>query len=104
VYYNNVQLWKGLRKYISNSDRLKAIDTLFTLTVLFKCILCNDILDDVYMGRYKKGQVIWAVLFDQISYYPSLSHPFKLNNRHSGKPFLIELHMAVEGSEHVIGW
>jgi hypothetical protein len=55
------------------------------------------------MGIYKKGHVIRVVLFDQILYNASLSKAFQLKNGHDVKLFLIELNMAGEGSEHVIG-
>ena len=66
-------------------------------------MLSDDVLDDEYMGWYKNGQVIRTALFDQVSYNASLSKAFQLRNGHHVKLFVIELHMAGEGSEHVIG-
>jgi hypothetical protein len=99
--YTHVKLWKELLTIISKNGGLSVSEKPFTLTAQFKCMSSDDVLDDKYMGRYKNGQVIRTALIHQVSNNASLSKAFQLRNH--VKLFLIELHMAGQGSEHVIG-
>jgi hypothetical protein len=101
--YTDGKFWEELLTFTSKNGEPNVFDKPFTSTAQFKCMLSDDILDDEYMGRYKNGQVIRTVLFDQVLYNASLSKPFELRNGHHVKLFMIELHLAGEGSEHVNG-
>jgi len=99
--YTDVRHWEELIDFIKQNCSLKEP---FCLTVIYKCNLTQEELEEEYMGLYAPGQTMNDRLYGQISYNSSLSNAFKLKLGHNVKLLLVEMEAAKgkDSAEHVI--
>jgi len=76
----------------------------YILTLMFKCTLEQDELEEEYMGIYKHRQMVNDLIYGQVLYNCCLSNVFKLKLGHNVKILVAEMMRATgkEIAEHVI--
>jgi hypothetical protein len=96
-----VKYWEELIDFIKKNCGPKEP---YCLTVLHRCKLTQEVLDQEYMGLYAPGQMMNDLLYGQTSYNSSLSNALKLKLGHNVKLFLVEMKAATgkDIAEHVI--
>jgi len=99
--YTDVRHWEELVDFIDKNGGPKEP---YILTLMFKCTLEQDKLEEEYMGIYIHGQMINDAIYGQISYNCCLSNVFKLKLEHSVKIFVVEMKRATgkKIAEHII--
>jgi len=91
--YTDVKHWEELIAYINKNGRPKDP---YMMTLMFKCTLMQDKLEEEYMGFYTNRQMIMDRINGQISYNYCLSKAFKLKLGHNPKIFLVEIKWVTE--------
>jgi hypothetical protein len=86
-----VKYWEELIDFIKKNCGPKEP---YCLTVLHKCKLTQEVLDQEYMGLYAPGQMMNDPLYGQTSYNSSLSNALKLKLGHNVRLFLREMKAA----------
>ena len=73
-------------------------------TLISKCNLTHEELDDEYMRECAPGQMMHDPLYGQIAYNSSISNAFKFKLGHTFKLFLVEMKAArgMDIVEHII--
>ena len=100
--YTDVRHWENLIYFIIKTRGPKEP---YILTLMFKCTMEQDELDEEYMGIYTNRQMIMDPIYGQSSYNCCLSNAFILKLGHNPKVFLVGIKRATgkEIVEHVIG-
>jgi len=89
--YTDVRHWKELIDFIDKNGGPKKP---YILTLMIKCTLEQDELEEEYMGLYTNRQKTLDPLYGKISYNCCLSNAFKLNLRHDPNIFSVEMKRA----------
>jgi len=99
--YTDVRHWEELINFIKRNRGQKEP---YCLTVIYKCDLMEEELDEEYMGLYAPGQMMNDPLYGQISFNGSISNAVKLKLGQDVKLFFIEMQAATgkDIAEHVI--
>jgi hypothetical protein len=99
--YTDVSHWEELFDFYKKNFTPKKPNS---LSLIYKCNLMQEELQEEYMGLYSPGRTMNDSLSGQISYNSSLSNAFKLKLGHDVKQFLVEMQAATgkDIAEHVI--
>jgi len=99
--YPDVRYWEELIDFIQKNC---SPTEPYCLTVLYKCNLTQEELDEEYIGLYAPGQMMNDPLYGQISYKSSLSNAFKLKLGHNANLCLVQMKAATgkDIAEHVM--